>query len=263
MISAAEEAIRLMGQSPWITLIHKACELIHCSWRHKGAMHVLFIWSITVEWEVHVKQKETVKVSFVYLFILLYSYHFILVRIAVNLESIPGKLCVKWEYTLNNRTPCKHTKHTRSHLVAIQSHRSTCWDVFKRWEETRESRGKKKKKILFPLSLMISDISSEKIKGELLYSSSLHTSLVVCSVALLLLFRVIDNLCCSCLCVSFDTILHVGTFHKWIIDLELSHRIISTRILFFIFQQIINKKSCLTFTKCIFFTTGFQGFVAF
>lgn len=73
-ISAAEEAIRLMGQSPWITLMHKACELIYCSWRHKGAMYVLCIWFITEEQEVRVKQKETAKVSF---FVCLFSFHII------------------------------------------------------------------------------------------------------------------------------------------------------------------------------------------
>lgn len=35
MISTAEGAIRLMGQSPWITLIHKASELICFLWRHE------------------------------------------------------------------------------------------------------------------------------------------------------------------------------------------------------------------------------------
>lgn len=38
--------------------------------------------------------------------------HFILIRVALELESIPGTLCVSWEYTGMpgyHRAPCTHT----------------------------------------------------------------------------------------------------------------------------------------------------------
>lgn len=50
VISAAEGAIRLMGQSPWITLIHKACELICCFLKAQGChacpVHLVRYWGV-------------------------------------------------------------------------------------------------------------------------------------------------------------------------------------------------------------------------
>lgn len=75
---------------------------------------------------------------------LIFSHHFISVKVVVNPESIPGALGVKWEYSIDwtpgsHRAPCTHI-FTPCLPVHLQF-------VFERSEETGEPEGNAKIRI--------------------------------------------------------------------------------------------------------------------